>query len=375
MQEPNQLTCPKADGGCDTGLADMVINQLSLQQQNIVTDPLLNAWQDSAHNENTDECRFFLAPSIGGSVAASTETFAGTLYNQEIGGDHYYLNNAFNLAACRLPYPGVPCMHNVNLVPQFTAPSTVNSLETVGFDGMESNITLDAAVNYPGGGAPGSNYATYEWNFGDGTGLKGYAPGAPACTTPWLSPCAASAFHAYTYGGTYTVTLTVMDVGGNVQHTSHDITVVGPPPPAPAPAPAPGTDTAGSTPGGGAGSLVAPVTPVAHAAVISRSLKTALKKGLPIRYSVNEQVAGRFEVLISSALAKKLKLHGTPAKGLPAGTPAQVMIAKAILVTTKAGRATIQHQVPQVGRRAAASRAQGAAAAPDVRPQRCIQEP
>ena len=344
-QEPNQLACPTADGGCDTGLADMVINQLSLQQQNIITNPLLNAWQDAAHNENTDECRFFLAPSLGGSVTAQRPTHAGTLYNQEIRTNHYYLNNAFNLAASRLPYPGVPCMHNVNLVPQFTAPSTVNSLETVGLNGMESNITLDAAVNYPGGGSPASNYATYEWNFGDGTVLKGYAPGAPACTTPWLSPCAASAFHAYTYGGTYTVTLTVVDVGGNVQQTSHEITVVGPAPPVPAPAP--GAAGSGSTPPGGSGTpLVAAVTPVAEAAVISRSLKTVLKKGLSIRYSVNEQVAGRFEVLISSALAKKLKLHGTPATGLPAGTPPQVMIAKSILVTTKAGRATVQIKFP-----------------------------
>ncbi len=337
-QEPNQLTCPTADGGCDTGLADLVINQLSLQQQNIVTDPLLNAWQDSSHNENTDECRFFLAPSIGGSVTAIPETVAGTLLNQEIAGDSYYLNNAFNLAASRLPYPGVPCMPGVNLVPQFTAPSRVNSGETVGFDGMESNITLDAAINYPGGGAPAANYATYEWNFGDGTTLKGFAPGAPACTAPWLSPCAGSAFHAYTYGGSYMVTLTVTDVGGNVDYTNHEITVVGPPPPAPAPAPAPGS----STPGPGITPGVLPGNPVAAAAVTSRSLKRALKKGLSIRYSVNEQVAGHFEVLISSALAKRLKLHGPRATGLPAGTPAQVTIAKAILVTTKAGHSTIR---------------------------------
>ena len=28
---------------------------------------------------------------------------------------------------------------------------------------------LNAAVNFPGGGAPAANYATYTWNFGDGT--------------------------------------------------------------------------------------------------------------------------------------------------------------------------------------------------------------
>ena len=39
------------------GLADLIVSQIGVQQQNIVTDPLLNAWQDSAGNEVTDECR------------------------------------------------------------------------------------------------------------------------------------------------------------------------------------------------------------------------------------------------------------------------------------------------------------------------------
>ena len=40
--------------------------------------------------------------------------------------------------------------------------------------------------------------------------------------------------------------------------------------------------------------------PVASAAVVSRSLSSALKKGLVISYSVNEQVAGQFQVLLAS---------------------------------------------------------------------------
>ena len=46
-----------------------------------------------------------------------------------------------------------------------------------------------------------------------------------------------------------------------------------------------------------------------------------MKKGLVVAYSVNEQVAGRFEVLISKSLAKKLQISGTAATGLPAGRP------------------------------------------------------
>ena len=84
----------------------------------------------------------------------------------------------------------------------------------------------------------------------------------------------------------------------------------------------------------------APPSPVASQAVASHSLSTVLQKGLVIRYSVNEQVAGRFEVLLASSTARKLGLHGARATGLASGTPAQTVIAKAILVTAKGGRGT-----------------------------------
>jgi hypothetical protein len=351
-QEPNQQPCPTPDGGCDTGLADLITNQLSLEQQNIVTDPLLNGWQDSTKSENTDECRFAFAMTIGGSLAALPETHAGTLYNQQLGQGVYYLNDAFNLAGMRLPYPGIPCLPGAALDPKFTAPSIVNSGEIVGFDGMESNITLNAAVNFPGGGAPANNYATYSWNFGDGATATGSAPGAPPCEVNWNNPCAASAFHSYTYGGTYLVTLTVTDVGGHRAAVTHEVTVLGPPPPgAPGAAGGPGASSgAGSGAGSGSGSghvVPPPGKPIASAAVVSRSLKTALRKGVAVGYSVNEQVTGHFEVLMSRTLARKLKIHGSLAVGLPAGTPPEVVIAKAFLVTTKAGRSVMHVKLPK----------------------------
>ena len=57
-EEPNsQHVPPPEDGYCDVGLADLIINQLATEQQDIVTDPLLHSWKDSAGNEATDECR------------------------------------------------------------------------------------------------------------------------------------------------------------------------------------------------------------------------------------------------------------------------------------------------------------------------------
>ena len=165
------------------------------------------------------------------------------------------------------------------------------------------------------------------------------------------------------------MTLTVHDVAGNVTSTTHPVTVVGPPPPG-----APGTST---------GSHRAPVpprardrararapeaparpplpAPVAAYAVVSKSLRKATRSGLVIRYSVNEQVAGRFDVLLSRTLAHRLGISGTPAVGLPTGTPAQLVIAKAFIVTTKGGRSTREDPVPEAHRPAPRQAPQGVA--------------
>jgi hypothetical protein len=338
-EEPNEkVPCPDTDGTCDYGLSDLIIGQIAAEQENMITDPLLNAWQDAKHYENTDECRFLFGPTSGGGAVATEETLAGTLSDQTLGSGNYYINDAFNLAAEGLPYPGVACIHNVNLDPKFTAPSTVNSGEVVGFDGMESDITLDAGIDYSATGSPQANYATYAWNFGDGSPeASGYAPGSPTCETPWLSPCAATEYHSYQYGGTYTVTLTVKDIGGNVGSVAEQVTVIGPARPVPPVVP---VGSNGTTPGSTPGAHTAGV-PVAAALIVPQSLRRALRKGLVVSYSVNEQVAGHFDVLLSKAVAHRLGISGSPATGLPAGSPAEVVIAKAILVTTKGGRSAV----------------------------------
>jgi hypothetical protein len=351
VQEPNQVACPTSDGSCDTGLADVIINQIAVEHQNIVTDPLLNAWQDPAKNEATDECRNFFAPITGGSSGASEFTGAGNLFNQGLSSGNYYLNTAFNLAAYKLPYPAVPCIPGVNLIPQFTPPNPVNAGEIIGFNGMESDVTLNGGINFPGGGAAAPNYATYSWSLGDGSPtVSGYAPGAPTCTEPWLSPCAGGVFHSYQYGGQYNVTLTITDLGGNTASVSHVVTVVGPSPPskeattgastgsAAAGSSAGATGAAGGSP---AGSATPYPRPVATAAILSRTLRS-LRNGVVVRYSVNEQVAGHFEVLLDRSVARRLGISGPAAVGLAPGSSPAIVIGHAILVTTKAGRNTMK---------------------------------
>lgn len=367
-QEPNQLGEERGpDGTFDHGLADLIINQIAVEQQDTITDPLLNGWQDPVGNEVTDECRNTFYGTTGGSASAKPHTLAGTLFNQTYEGGNYYINDTFNLAALRLPYPSIPCLHGIVLDPHFTAPNPVNSGELVGFDGMESDITLNSAYAFASSGATKPNYATYTWNFGDGSPeVSGYAPGAsstssPAgspCAEPWLSPCAASVFHSYQYGGTYNVTLTVKDVGGNVASFTEPITVDGPSPPLPpepTPTPTPGggsgsntSSTSAAASGTGAGSAKGQAAkpplpaPVAAQAVTPTSVGKATRKGLVVRYQVNEQVTGSFNVLLAASVAKRIGLHMPLAYGLPAGTPPQEIVGKALLITTKGGRGTIK---------------------------------
>jgi hypothetical protein len=364
QEEPNQGTCPNSDGSCDLGLADLIVNQIAVEQQNVVTNPLLNAWQDpTSGDEATDECRdFFASAEISGSVTPEEQSGAGTLSNQVIAGTHYYLNDAFNLASLELAYPAIPCIPGIRLEPQFTSPNAVNVNELVGFDGMESDITLDAGTSYSPTATPRPAYASYTWNFGDGSApVTGYAPGAPSanapstspCAAPWEAPCAASAFHSYQYGGTYEVTLTATDVGGNTASFARPITVVGPPPPSPSPTPSGSPTGAGSTSsvsstttGATPQSQVPPVpptpAPVVTGFVESKSLKRVMKGGLAVRYTVNEQVAGSIQVLLDAATAKRLGIHGHTATGLPQGSPRLIVVGSAVLITTKAGAGTVR---------------------------------
>jgi hypothetical protein len=339
-QEPNQAGKGE-EGDFGQALYDLTVNQIAEEQANTVTDPLLNGWQDSGHHEATDECRNVFGNTAGRTVEGSGTPAegpnAGTLSNETIGSGNYFINNIWNLASHH-------CDGGVGLVPRFVAPNTINTGEVVGFDGMASTIGMLEVKAFGPTGPPTVSYATFTWNFGDGTVATGFAPGSPICEAPWLSPCAGSVFHTYTHGGEYVVTLTVTDIAGNVDTFSEKLTVNGPGGPGAAGPPVgvdAGTSTGASTSGSGTGTGKVAGKPLAAAGVASRSLKKVLAKGLVVNYSVNEQVTGHFEVLLSRSLARKLKIGGAPATGLPAGTPPQLVIAKALLVTTKGGHSTV----------------------------------
>jgi hypothetical protein len=333
LVEPNQLASHNVFGEWTEGLADVIISDLSVEQSNVVTNPLLNGWyQESTKAEQGDMCQWGFGPPPVPLPKVSEEqqpAHAETYGNETIGGHAYYLQYGFDSVGLTAGKPPT-CWSGVGLEPHFTAPNPVNSGDVVAFDATESLITLNAHTV----GLPANEpYApvVYAWSFGDGTTASGSN--------------AASQFHSYQYGGSYGVTLTVTDSAGNTNSFAKPITVVGPS--APSAGSSTGAAGAGTAAGasGSSGSTKAAPKPVATLAAVSRSLRRVLKRGLVIRYSVSEQVAGHFEVMLATSIAHRLGLRGAAATGLAKGTPAQTIIGKAILVTTQGGRSAVDIQL------------------------------
>jgi hypothetical protein len=323
--------------------ANVLVNNVAAEEVAMVTDPTLSGWHETGgtHEEVPDKCRneFEGGQFTGGSPEETNQTIAGTTY---------YVNDEYNQAALFDGYPARPCLNEVKDEPKFTSTSPIRSGDPVTFNASSSYVDLGVDK--------------YNWSFGDGTGAEvncaGRTPtyGVPPdeCTTSSGSGSpnpAASVAHTFTYGGEYGVTLTVIDGGGNVASTTHVITASGAP--APTPEHKEGSSSSSATTTGGSAGTTASTTAstsggsatptkaiAATQSVSSRSLSSALKEGIVVRYSVSEQVAGRFEVLLASSLARRIGLRGATATGLAKGTPSQTVIAKAILVTTKGGRST-----------------------------------
>ncbi|MCW3068195.1 MAG: hypothetical protein JWL67_820 [Solirubrobacterales bacterium] len=327
LNEPSQTAGQSQFGDFESGLADVIITNLASLQSNIVIDPLLNGWyQETTGAEQSDMCLRAFSPAPEELPRVPTSTHALSLVNETINGVGYYLQWGFSSVGVTSG-KGVVCWQGTELSPHYTAPNPVNPGDIVAFDANESAIALQAKT----AGLPANEPFTapiYRYDFGDGSAVEGSNP---------------SAFHSYQHPGVYNVTLTVVDSGGNRGSMSSAIVVSGESPSGGSSATPASQPVVGQSPV--AGSPRKPVVrPVATLAVVSRSLRRARRSGLLVRYSVSEQVVGHFEVLLASSVARKLGLRGAPATGLATGTPAQIIIGKAILVTTKGGRSAVNIQ-------------------------------
>jgi PKD repeat protein len=335
LVEPNQTGALSPFGDYESGLADVIVDDLSVEQNNIVADPLLTGWYQSGTNaEQSDMCLRAFPPAPEPLPEIPKTTHALPISDENINGNHYYLQWGFSSVGVTSG-KGTVCWSGTELQPHYTAPNPVNVGDLVGFDANESSIALDANLTKTNPVTEPFTAPVYQWNFGDGTTIlsgTGFA----------------SVFHPYAHSGEYTVTLTVSDSGENVASYSNSITVVGPPAGSPGPtAPGPTETTSGGAPGaatgagvgGGVGGATAPAVTESP---LSRSLKKVVRLGLAIHYTVDEQVAGQAEALLDSRTAARLGIKARTAVGLPKGFPRSLVIGSAVLVTTKGGQGTIR---------------------------------
>jgi hypothetical protein len=336
LVEPSQTGAPDEYGNYETGLVDLIISDLSVEQQNIDVDPLLTGWyQEGTKAEQGDVCQRVFNPAPETEPVTPKSTQAVRMNNETINGDPYYLQWAFNSVGVTSG-KGITCWEGVTLAPHITVPNPVNVNDIVGFDANESEFTLDA--NLAERKFPSEEPFTapkYAWVFGDGTEATTESP---------------SVFHSYSQAGNYTVALTITDSGENKRTFTLSPLTVGKVEPH-------GiekheAEQTGNQPGQGGtppapGAPVAPAgkpAPGATALVSSRSWRGALKSGLLIHYSVSERVTGRFEVLLPSYIARRIHVHGPGASGLPTGMAGQTVIGKALLTTSASGASSLRIQ-------------------------------
>src|SRR5215472_5960021 len=76
------------------GGADGLINVLTHEQEEAISDPDLNAWFDSSGQENADKCNFNFGATTTcatGSICTPSGNVAGSLFNQTFGGNNWMI--------------------------------------------------------------------------------------------------------------------------------------------------------------------------------------------------------------------------------------------------------------------------------------------
>lgn len=242
--------------GCDSfehpngaGGVDATIDAASHEHNETITDPLSKepAWLDVIGQEIADKClppeTFDIYGGPFGGVPAEFDNTGkvvktGTLYNQMIGGGHYWLQREWSNTAFNGEGGCVARMLHTEFAPPTEAKATVPAT----FDGSASGESGDPAVYWV-------------WAFGDGMQV-----GTPEPTVP----------HTYATPGAREVTLTAFDRYGN-SNTHKAIVEVGaaPPPVSPPPLSPPAPTTLTKL-------VTVPAEPTAYTAA-----QLAAKLGLP----------------------------------------------------------------------------------------------
>jgi hypothetical protein len=216
----------------------------SLSQSHIasIVNPNLQGWVAENGSEIDDNLGCAALPDQLDSV--------------KVGPTAFFLQREFNNAGLieSDPFTYGGCAPNVIIQPNFVVPSSVNKGDVVQFDGSTTASTLIV----PSGG--------YVWSFGDGKGATG-----------------PSVVHSYASPGSYTVTLTVTDRGGNVRSLSQVVVVNG----------------AGGRPGGNRHGFKARIQ------LMPQGLRSVLKNGVALRVTANQRADAIATLSITRAAAKR----------------------------------------------------------------------
>jgi hypothetical protein len=195
IQNPNGDTA-----GTDeiTRFADVALKYTSHEYIEAATDPLGNGWWENAHGQEIgDKCNFrgsgsepgedpnAFRPELGGSSAS------GTLFNQSIAGDSYYLQSEWDNT-------GKACLMK---------PLAITG---AGFTPTSGSTTVGSTVNFDASATDPYGKTSFAWDFGDGKTGAGSFPS-----------------HAYAAPGEYTVTMMPTDelTGSTATPVQHTVTV------------------------------------------------------------------------------------------------------------------------------------------------------
>ncbi len=211
----------QADNPANTALqapngdpADNIVDDLSHELNESITDPLITAWVNRTGdgNELADQCETYSATSdptnpdgpvsanayvpLGGSAGAGANGY-GSLYDQLINGDEYYTQSLWSNGQVNCEMQPTPA----TLTPSFT---------------VSGGVTGQAATLNPAATISAAGVASETWNFGDGT--SSFVQGGLSAVT-----------HTFAAAGKYSVTLTVVDANGNLAKDTQQVAVGGNP--------------------------------------------------------------------------------------------------------------------------------------------------
>jgi hypothetical protein len=262
-----------------------LVSPLSQSQIAAIVNPGFGGWfaQDGSEINDNGGC----APLADGldSVPVGNSTY---LLQREF-------NNAGVMESDPVTYGG--CAPSVILTPSFVVPSPIDQGEVVGFDGSTTASTLIVPN------------ADYRWSFGDGDTASG-----------------PSVVHTFAKAGSYTVTMTVTDRGGNTDTLTQTVEVLqadGQPP------------SPGGNPSGGGGSTKLKVS----LQLVPQSLRSVLRDGLAVRVRSNRAANGFATLSIFRSAAHRAHLSS-------AGNPkALVVIGRGTVAGIKAGTARLHVRV------------------------------